>query len=105
MYALSPKPCLCSPRRSIFIMVDEMFFQHAWRQQSFTHVIWSWHGCLSWSSSRRREFFFLQTCCFYLLNSFCALCIESSRHLCASLQCVGQRSVASMVCIINFKPP
>jgi len=49
--------------------------------------------------------FFLQTHCLYLLKSFCALCIELSRHFFASLQCVGQRSIASMVCVTSFKTP
>jgi hypothetical protein len=40
----------------------------------------------------------------YLLKSFCALCVELSRHFCASLQSVGQRFVTSMVCITSFKP-
>ncbi len=54
---------------------------------------------------RRNKYFFLQTCCLYLLKSFCALCIESLRHFCASLQCVRKRFVASMVCVTSFKPP
>jgi hypothetical protein len=29
VHALSPKPCLCSPRRLVIIVVDEMFLQHA----------------------------------------------------------------------------
>ncbi len=104
VYALSSKPCLCSPRGQVFIVVDEMFLQCAWKQQSFACVVQSRHWCLFWNSWWWKEYFFLQIYCFYLLKSFCALCIESSRHFFVSLQCVGQRFVTSMVCITTFKP-